>query len=296
MGAGQGVIDKLLRTIRRPVRERVVVKVVDREAGTHMPPAFLIGTYRSGSTLLRYVLDSHSRIAVPPETNFLSALADLWTSSWHRKGIAGVGVDEEGLRKRLADFISDIFDNYARAKGKSRWVDKTPSYVSLLDFFNAIYGEECRYIMLYRHGLDVAHSLVNAHSADGATGPARHYLHEYPGSPRLASVCYWVEQSKQMMAYEAAHPKQCFRIRYEDYAVDPAKHLPPLFEFLGEPWEPSVMDFMDKPHDYGLQDHKILETNTFVPNVGGYRLWSDDELSRAKEIAAETLAQLGYDV
>ena len=40
-------------------------------------PIFLVGIYRSGTTLARYVLDSHSRITCPPETAFMAGLADL---------------------------------------------------------------------------------------------------------------------------------------------------------------------------------------------------------------------------
>ena len=106
-----------------------------------MPPCFLIGVYRSGTTLLRFVLDSHSNIAVPPETNFLYELAQMWRSEWVRKGLAGAGVDEEGMRNLLKRFAEGVLDNYAIAKGKGRWIDKTPAYTDILDFLDFLYGE-----------------------------------------------------------------------------------------------------------------------------------------------------------
>ena len=38
-------------------------------------PIFVVGSMRSGSTMLRLILDSHPRIAVPPETGFMGAVS-----------------------------------------------------------------------------------------------------------------------------------------------------------------------------------------------------------------------------
>ena len=65
-----------------------------------------------------------------------------------------------------------------------------------------------------------------------------------------------------MLAFEAAHPDQCFRILYEQYSAEPERYLPPMFEFLGEAWAPAVLNFDEKQHDFGLQDSKFLENKT----------------------------------
>ena len=71
MNLARRVINKISRIVRGPqVRDRIVVKVVDASKRKSLKPGFLIGVYRSGTTLLRYVLDSHSKITVPPETNY----------------------------------------------------------------------------------------------------------------------------------------------------------------------------------------------------------------------------------
>ena len=129
-----------------PVRDRIVVKVVDGSGRKSLKPGFLIGVYRSGTTLLRYILDSHNKIGVPPETNFLYPLADMWRSEWVKTGVRGAGLNENGLLDRLRVFAAGVFDDYATAKGKSRWFDKTPAYVDIPDFLDALFGERCRYI------------------------------------------------------------------------------------------------------------------------------------------------------
>ncbi|MGQ9670744.1 MAG: sulfotransferase family protein [Desulfosoma sp.] len=291
------VYNKLVRLIEGPpVREKTIVKVMDALERRRCPPCFLVGVYRSGTTLLRYVLDSHSQIAVPPETNFLNHLADMWRSEWLRKGLQGVGVDEEGLVLRLRDFAWSIYDDYTLAKGKARWVDKTPSYVDILDFVDLLFGPSCRYIMLYRHGLDVAQSLTAVHANDGLAGPAKRYAEAYGRSPRLAFTNYWVDQCRKMLEFEERHPERCHRIRYEDYAGNPQGRLPAVFAFLGESWEPAVLDYHKGSHDFGLQDHKIEWMRGFKPRTETYRHWDQQELREAVRLAAPVLEQLGYSV
>ncbi len=291
------LINKVKSTAAEPqVRERVVIKTVERGDAESLKPGFIIGVYRSGTTLLRYVLDSHPNIAVPPESNFLLGLAGTWRSEWYRKGLQGVGVDDEGLRQRMRDFAGGVFDDYARVKGKGRWFDKTPSYIDALDFIDDTFGQECRYIMLYRHGLDVANSMVKMHGNDVQKGPGRKFAEEYPNSARLTNARYWVEQCEKMLAFEAVHPDQCFRILYEQYSAEPERYLPPMFEFLGEAWDSDVLNFADKQHDFGLQDSKILENKGFVPNVNTYKSWPEEEVARAREIVEPTMVKLGYEI
>lgn len=285
---------KLIR-IRGAPRERVVVREINAAERRRLPPGFIVGVYRSGTTLLRFVLDSHPNIAVPPESNFINGLADLWRSEWYRKGFSGVGVDEAGLVARLRDFAGDIFDAYAQAKGKGRWFDKTPSYAEQLEFLDTLFGPECRYLMLYRHGLDVATSLTRMQGGDVNNGPGKRFAHLHD-SVRVCNAAYWAEQCERMLAFEAAHPTQCFRLRYEDYAAEPERFLPPLFAFLGEPWDPGVLRFAEQQHDFGLQDSKVLDTRAFKPNTGTWHDWPAEELERAHALIAATLARLGYSV
>ena len=276
------------------VRERVVVREVHAAGRLRLPPGFVVGVYRSGTTLLRFVLDSHPNIAVPPESNFLIGVTELLKDEWYRKGLAGVGVDDAGLVSRLGDFAAAIFDAYALAKGKKRWFDKTPAYVEILDSIDALFGPECRYVMLYRHGLDVATSMSQMQEGDVQKGPGRRYVHLHPDSIRLCNAAYWAEQCQKMLAFEAAHPGQCHRLLYEEFSADPARHLPKLFEFLDEPWDPAVLRFAEQPHDYGLQDHKVLETRGFRPNVGTWHGWPLGEVDRARRIVDPVLERLGY--
>jgi len=185
------VLNKINTIIHGPsVRDRIVVKVVDGSMRKSLKPGFLIGVYRSGTTLLRYVLDSHSNIAVPPETNFFYPLADMWRSEWVKNGVQGAGIDENALLDRLRGLAAGVLDDYATAKGKFRWIDKTPAYTDILDFLDALFGERCRYIMLYRHGFDVANSLSIMYEKQVLGGPAKQYADAHSDPPRLTFARY----------------------------------------------------------------------------------------------------------
>ena len=297
MNLTKRIINRIKRIVSPPpYREKIVVRTVSSDDGRQLPPCFLIGVYRSGTTLLRFVLDSHSNIAVPPETNFMYEMAQIRRSEWVRKGLAGSGVDEEGLRILLKGFASGVFDNYAIAKGKGRWIDKTPAYTDILDFLDYLYGKNCKYIMLYRHGLDVANSLAGSYKKNVLGGPAKTFADSMTGSPRVIFARYWADQCEKMLEFEETHADQCHRIYYEKYAADPKKHLPPLFEFLGEPWEPQVLKFNEQQHDFGLQDDIIAATKTFKPRIGNYKSWDKEELDGAMQFAATPLGKLGFDV
>lgn len=202
-------------------------------------------------------------------------------------------MDEAGLVARLRDFSGGIFDDYALSRGKGRWFDKTPSYTEQLDLLDTLFGPECRYIMLYRHGLDVATSLTRMQGGDVTNGPGKRFAHLYD-TVRVCNAAYWAEQCERMLAFEATHPGQCFRLRYEDYTAEPARYLPALFEFIGEPWDAAVLRFAEHPHDPGLQDSKVLETRDFRPNTATWHDWPAVELEQARALIAATLAKLEY--
>ena len=99
-----------------------------------------------------------------------------------------------------------------------------------------------------------------------------------------------------MLSFEDVRQDQCFRIHYEQFARNPEDYIPPLFEFLGEKWEPEVLNFDEKRDDFGLQDDKILETGGFKPSTDNYRKWDVNEIAAAKELTVDTMIKLGYEI
>jgi protein-tyrosine sulfotransferase len=249
--------------------------------------------HRSGTTLLRLIVDSHSRVACPPESFFLLPLSHILEDAKALEGLKAMGFDEEHVVDRLREHASYFFEVYAGIHGKVRWADKTPSYVDCLDFIERLYGPDCRYVMIYRHGLDAACSIARV-------GPRELLPHtEACGGDRFAGAArYWATQCAKMMDFARRHRDRCLEIRYEDLARDPEPVLRSVFAFVGEAWEPQVLRFHEKPHDrwIGLEDRKASEARGFAPNIGRYREEPAEVVQSMRKEAGPVLEALGYTV
>lgn len=258
------------------------------------PPIFLVGLYRSGTTLLRYVVDSHRRLACPPESDFLGALRPLVEDALCREGLRGLGFDEAHVAQRLREFVAYFFGNYAASRGKPRWADKSPAGVAHLEFVRRLFPE-ARWVLLYRHGLNLADSVARACAGAGRTiREAVRPFRRPDEDPRLGGLRYWTEQTGRLLDFEAAHPEACLRLRYEDLCAAPEPELRRVFEFLGEAWEPAVLEFWRFPHDLGREDGRTGATRGFVVGPDHYRAWPAALLAEAEALAGPTLARLGY--
>ena len=256
------------------------------------PPIFIISAYRSGSTLLRYIIDSHSKVACPPETDFLLPLAQLIKRERYLAGFTGLGFDRQAIIQRLRKFVIDLYGNYSRSLEKSRWADKSPAYIDCLDFILEIFPE-AQFVMLYRNGLDQSHSFTRGgrftHEALSAFSNEEHDL-------RVAAIKYWSHAARQMLDFEYTNPHRCFRVRYEDLCEAPENVLQQMFHFLHLEWEPAVLHFHKFPHDAGREGGRVIATTGFSPRTKYYCTWPTQLLITCQEIAELELKALAYTV
>src|SRR4051794_1180691 len=104
---------------------------------SHGPAVFIVGCARSGTTLLRLMLDSHPSLAIPPETGFLipiaaerpqtpAELASILTS-FHTWGDFSMSRHDfaralEALKPfSSAAGVRSFYELYAEHQGKMRW-------------------------------------------------------------------------------------------------------------------------------------------------------------------------------
>lgn len=275
------------------IRGRTSVRVVPpAPAKLSCVPIFVTGPFRSGTTLVRNILDSHSHICCPPESNFLRAFDRMLSDVSNRKGLESMGFDEDHVTIKLREWAAYFFESYAQSVGKPRWADKTPAYTMYLDFLDRLFPE-AQYIMIYRHPLDVANSATHK----GAVLPD--YAEPFARNdtdPRVAAAAYWNRAVSEMHTFEQAHPDRCYRLFYKPLCENPEQEIRHLLQFLQEPWEPAVLEHHRFEHDKGPEDARAAYSAGFGISERNYVDWPPEVIHRAAEAADPMRSQLGYDV
>jgi len=268
-------------------------------------PLIVLGVSRSGTTLLRVMLDRSPGIAIPDETFFIPQLAhrhrgrvdpdsfldDLRRSP--RLAAWGLSVDDFAscLRPGLAigEAISAVFDAYATSCGKPRWGDKTPMYMRHLGLLERLFPD-AQYVHLIRDGRDAALAFLDmpegvvtktwAHPKDAA-GFAREWRIEVADARDLGRR---VGSSRYL------------EVRYEDLVADPERVVRTICEFASLPFEPAMLEYSGsidvsaKPHH-----QRLLQAPT--KGLRDWRTQMSPVDTRAFEaIAGDLLAELGYEL
>lgn len=263
------------------------------------PPLFILSCERSGSTMLRYIVDTHSKIACPSHLYLGNLLENLNRMLSGTLAQAQAGLDEASKQQfavnETRNMVFNIMSRYAEAKGKQFWCEKTPmnlDYLSLLD----THFPDAKYICLYRHCMDVVHSSINL-SKYRFLPEHVPYVHRNPGNIIAAMTENWLEKTARLLAFEAAHSERCFRVKYESIVMQPEQTLRPLFDFLKVGWEDGLVErVFQSEHDVGEGDGKAALSSTIRQNAVGKGL----EVPRSgipKKFLTEIdglLHQLGY--
>lgn len=266
-------------------RRRAAEAAPDRDG----VPIVVAGCHRSGTSLVRRILDSHSRIACPPEAQLFEPLANVLTNEFAEKGFAGIGLTTERAAAELGAVAEGWLRAYAASKGKPRWAEKSPGTVNQLPGVDLLLGRRAAFVLVVRDGMDVAHSLGKGRWS--VLGP----LLERHDDPYVAAAHYWVEMNRRLLAFRDATPGRTRLLRYEDLVEDPAARMQEVFGFLGEPWEPEVLDFNRFQHDTGWEDHVVSSTWKVEDNRGRHRSLPPEIQARMWAVVRDTMRTLGYE-
>jgi hypothetical protein len=295
-----------------------------RRSQSRRPPApFVVGVNRSGTTLLRLMLDSHPQLTIPPETHFVPEMIRLARrDNTTRKRLlraatdhprwGDFGLDEQELLDRLQEVkpltpdgaIRAFYDLYAEREGKSRWGDKTPRYMRAMPRIERALPE-ARFIHLIRDGRDVALSQAER-ALDGT-------------EPSLAEVAdRWQRRIRTAREHAAELDNSYLEIRYEDLVSDPEATLRRVCEFIELDYDSAMLDYHHRAAERLTEMDRDLGTGENGPvRTGGERLaghamtteppstdrcgrWRQEmneaDVREFEAVAGELLADLGYEL
>ena len=252
----------------------------------------IVGVARSGTTLLRLMLDAHSELAVSHEAGFIpmaSNLSNPLSRMFYRrvKNTAKRGSWRKSLREEFFrvltesatwnDFHIDkaafaealrqlqpfsisqgfrtFFRMYAMRFDKTRWGDKTPFYCQYLPVVESVLPE-AHFIHIIRDGRDVAVS---------GKGLA------FTGGSIDAIARTWVKQI-QLARSEARNSRHYLEIRYEDLLLNSTGILREVCEFISLPYEPGMESY------YLRADERLDELGTAYNPEGAVIATKDSRL------------------
>ena len=292
-----------------------------RRADAEPPAPFVVGVGRSGTTLLRLMLDAHPELAIPAETHFVPALIDrgrahagreellaeiLWSRNW-----ADFGLEPAALRARVdaldhddaAAVLRAFYRLYAEGRSKPRWGDKTPGYVKRMRVISEALGE-ARFVHLIRDGRDVA--LSRRRRGMGAEKP-------------IADVAdRWRRRIEAARRSARRLRGRYLELRYEELVTDPEPALRRVCDLVRLDYDPSMLRYHEgaserleemagdlpaagrrraRAGDERMAAHALAAQPPANERVGAWRTgMSAAERAEFEAVAGDLLAELGYEV
>jgi hypothetical protein len=289
------------------------------------PFPFVVGSGRSGTTLLRLMLEQHPDLAIPPESYFpvsmrhrepryrSSAGFDLdafVTDLLGNVRFQDWGLSESTVRSALhgvepidwADAIRRTFALYAEKEGKPRYGDKTPWFIMRINELSELFPES-RFVHLIRDGRDVALSLSEVSwGPGGVEESARKWVRDMGRARRRAS---------------RLRPGTYMEARYEDLVVDPEPIVRRVAEFVDLPWNDAMLAYHEgaeermsevirefRPLGGGIitaeervRQHELVAQPPSASRVGRWKAEMSPEQQEAfRSVAGKLLVELGYEV
>jgi uncharacterized protein YoaH (UPF0181 family) len=273
-------------------------------ASASEPPLLLLGVRRSGTTLLRVMLDGNPELAIPDESYFIPQLvarhagpidADEFIDDLRRlRTLREWELPVEEVRPRVRDGMSAgeavaaIYQAYAERHGKRRWGDKTPMYMQHLPLLERLFPDAL-YVHLVRDGRDAALSFLSM--PEGVV--TRTWAH--PGNA-ADFACQWRLEVAAAQALGRRVGERYLELHYEDLVGDPEAVLRSICEFAKLPYDPAMLDYTGrvdvsaKPHQQRLKEaprRGVREWRTEMPA---------DDVAEFEAVAGGLLRSCGYAV
>jgi len=269
------------------------------------PPLILLGVSRSGTTLLRVILDRSPGIAIPDESFFVPLLArrhqrPVDTARFlddlsRTPVLAAWGLAPDDVAPLLhpgssvGEAIAAIYEAYAAKVGKPRWGDKTPMYMRHLPLLDRLFPD-AQYVQLVRDGRDAATSFLRMPEGTFTRTLA------HPASA-ADFACLWrieVEEARELG--RRVGPRRYLESRYEALVAEPESTVRTICAFAEIPFEPAMLDYAGAV-DVSAKPHQQRLLHPPTAAVRDWRAELEPREARAFEaIAGPLLSELGYEL
>lgn len=202
-------------------------------------PIFVVGFPRSGTTLVEQMLVSHPNIAAGDELQIVSGMTERMQALLGSPGVYPVALSELWLGDRVGqiDTLRDFYLNEAARVGAvdpaKRWfTDKMPLNETHLGLISLLFPQS-PVVHLVRHPLDVVLSVFS----NGLT-------HGFNCASELETAArHYALIAELISHYLSVMPINYKAVRYEDMVIDQEAELKSLLAFIGEPFDPRMLDF-----------------------------------------------------
>lgn len=259
-------------------------------------PFFIVGCGRSGTTLLRTLLNRHPDVGIPLESlfiiDYLKASEDAEISVLNRMLLEEPEIREWGIdpspetlegSESVSESIARLHELYIRPEGKSRWGQKTPRFVRYMDLLIKHFPD-ARFVHLVRDPRAVANSLIHSDV---------HWSNAYYAALR------WNRDVSMGLDFEIRHPDRVLRVTYEDLVQDAENVMGDVSDFLELERFNFRVDAEQKPGEEYSSFYQNIHANIYRPPSSSHVTKWKQSLNQEAVICVESIAQeqmeeLGY--
>jgi hypothetical protein len=277
-------------------------------AGYQDRPIFIGACPRSGTTLLRTMLNTHPDIAIPRETRFMPfawehrlkwrnvrrerarerfarvVFESKWTRAERLQTPAEVAIERlRGSPPTLGSLVGTCFQLYAEATGKKRWGDKRPMYARFLDSVFTFFPDS-QYINLIRDPRASVASMRKLGWYDGDIVPG---------------LELWVRSVRAVEPWrKCLHDDQLLDVRYEDLVADPVAVLERVADFLtlDHSTIPTMLTYHQNVDETAEKYHSRLRE---PPSATSVRSWESvltaEEVALVEHVTRRWMKRHGYE-
>ena len=274
-------------------------------------PYFMIGTQRSGSNLLRVMINQSPELIAPHPPHILERLAPLLSAygdlsndqnflaliddvillietnpvSWQMEKIDRQELLNACRERSLVAICFQVHDLLARSNDARDWVCKSLANVHYADEIHGYGGKRAKFIHLHRDGRDVAVSFRKAIVGEKS---AYHIAKQ------------WSEEQAKALSLQAGLPKDQFiSVRYSDLVRTPREELLKLCDFMEIAFQDQMLEFHTSQEAKNTSQAGQMWSNVQKPimseNVSKFlKELSLLDVSVFEAVAGEALTALGY--